>query len=67
MDALDDALDDYNDKLQDTLDSLQKISDKWSEIASKKEQQVNETTATDILGKGWKDKVLSGNDNFPDV
>ena len=62
MDALDDALDDYNDKLQDTLDSLQKISDKWSEIASKKEQQVNETTATDILGKGWKDKVLSGND-----
>lgn len=63
MDALDDALDDYNDKLQDTLDSLQKISDKWSEIASKKEQQVNETTATDILGKNWKDKVLSGNDN----
>ncbi len=62
MDALDDALDDYNDKLQDTLDSLQKISDKWSEIASKKEQQVNETTATDILGNGWKDKVLSGND-----
>lgn len=62
MDALDDALDDYNDKLQDTLDSLQKISDKWSEIASKKEQQVNGTTATDILGKGWKDKVLSGND-----
>ncbi len=62
MDALDDALDDYNDKLQDTLDSLQKISDKWSEIASKKEQQVNENTATDILGNGWKDKVLSGND-----
>lgn len=62
MDALDNALDDYNDKLQDTLDSLQKISDKWSEIASKKEQQVNETTATDILGNGWKDKVLSGND-----
>lgn len=62
IDALDDALDDYNDKLEDTLDSLQKISDKWSEIASKKEQQVNETTATDILGNGWKDKVLSGND-----
>lgn len=62
MDALDDALDDYNDKLQDTLDSLQKISDKWSEIASKKEQADNEKTATDILGKGWKDKVLSGND-----
>lgn len=63
MDALDDALDDYNDKLQDTLDSLQKISDKWSEIASKKEQADNEKTATDILGKNWKDKVLSGNDN----
>lgn len=62
IDALDDALNDYNDKLQDTLDNLQKISDKWSEIASKKEQQVNENTATDILGKGWKDKVLSGND-----
>lgn len=63
MDALDDALDNYNDKLQDTLDSLQKISDKWSEIASKKEQADNEKTATDILGKNWKDKVLSGNDN----
>lgn len=63
MDALDDALDGYNDKLQDTLDSLQKISDKWSEIASKKEQADNEKTATDILGKNWKDKVLSGNDN----
>lgn len=63
MDALDDALDDYNDKLQDTLDSLQKISDKWSEIASKKEQADNEKTATDIFGKNWKDKVLSGNDN----
>lgn len=63
MDALDDALDDYNDKLQNTLDSLQKISDKWSEIASKKEQADNEKTATDILGKNWKDKVLSGNDN----
>lgn len=63
MDALDDALDDYNDKLKDTLDSLQKISDKWSEIASKKEQADNEKTATDILGKNWKDKVLSGNDN----
>lgn len=63
MDALDDALDDYNDKLQDTLDNLQKISDKWSEIASKKEQADNEKTATDILGKNWKDKVLSGNDN----
>lgn len=63
MDALDDALDDYNDKLQDTLDSLQKISDKWSEIASKKEQADNEKTATDILGKNWKNKVLSGNDN----
>lgn len=62
MDALDDALDDYNDKLQDTLDNLQKISDKWSEIASKKEQADNEKTATDILGKNWKDKVLSGND-----
>lgn len=63
IDALDDALNDYNDKLQDTLDNLQKISDKWSEIASKKEQADNEKTATDILGKNWKDKVLSGNDN----
>lgn len=63
IDALDDALNDYNDKLQDTLDSLQKISDKWSEIASKKEQADNEKTASDILGKNWKDKVLSGNDN----
>lgn len=41
---------------------MQKISDKWSEISTKITQAQNEAKADEILGSGWKDKVLSGND-----
>ena len=56
------SLDAYNDGLQDQIDALQKISDKWSEIGNKIIQAQNEAKADEILGSGWKDKVLSGND-----
>lgn len=62
LDALNDQLDDYNDKVDEQLKALDKIKDKWSEIAENVTKAQNATLATDYLGAGWKDKVLSGND-----
>jgi len=63
IDKAQESLDLYNDGLQDQIDALQKISDKWSEISEKITQAQNEAKADEILGSGWKDKVLSGNDS----
>ena len=57
----------YNFGLQDQIDALQKISDKWSEINEKIVQGQNEAKADDILGAGWKDKILSGNQDIFNV
>ena len=62
LDALNDQLDDYNDKVDEQLEALDKIKEKWSEIAENVTKAQNATLATDYLGAGWKDKVLSGND-----
>jgi hypothetical protein len=62
IDSLQETLNGLNDKYQDQLDSLQKISDKWSEINGKISQAQNESKANEVLGNGWKEKVLSGND-----
>ena len=62
IDKAQESLDLYNDGLQDQIDALQKISDKWSEISEKITQAQNEAKADEILGAGWKDKVVSGND-----
>jgi len=63
IEALEEQLDAVNDQYEEQIKNLEKISEKWSEITSKIEQAKNEVTATDILGDGWKDKVLSGNDD----
>lgn len=63
IDSLQETLDGLNDTYQDQIDSLQKISDKWSEINSKITQAQNDAKADEILGPGWKDKVLSGKDD----
>ncbi|WP_313069733.1 hypothetical protein [Lacrimispora sp.] len=62
IDELQETLDGLNEKYQNQIDSLQKISDKWSEISEKITQAQNEAKANDLLGVGWKDKVLSGKD-----
>ncbi|WP_024348477.1 hypothetical protein [Lacrimispora indolis] len=62
IDKAQESLDAYNNGLQEQIDALQKISDKWSEISTKITQAQNEAKADEILGSGWKDKVLSGND-----
>ena len=63
MDSLQETLDGLNNTYQDQIDSLQKISDKWSEINAKITQAQNEAKADEILGTGWKDKILSGKDD----
>jgi chromosome segregation ATPase len=62
IDNLQETLNGLYDTYQEQLESLQKISDKWSEINGKISQAQNESKADEILGKGWKDKILSGND-----
>lgn len=62
IDNLQETLNGLNETYQEQLESLQKISDKWSEINGKISQAQNESKADEILGKGWKDKILSGND-----
>lgn len=62
IDNLQETLNGLNDTYHEQLESLQKISDKWSEINGKISQAQNESKADEILGKGWKDKILSGND-----
>ncbi|GLC79196.1 coiled-coil domain-containing protein [Lacrimispora brassicae] len=63
MDKLDEALENYNKKCEEQLENLNKQSEKWSEIVEKITQAQNEIKAAEILGKDWKDKVISGNDS----
>lgn len=63
MDALNEQLDAYNEKVEEQLDALEKIKEKWSEIADNVEKAQNAAVADQYLGKNWSDKVLSGNDN----
>ena len=63
IDALNDQLDEYNDKVDEQLEALDKIKEKWSEIAENITKAQNALVADQYIGTGWKDKVLSGNDN----
>ena len=60
------ALEEERDKLLEGYDlqieKLDKIKEKWSEIAGNIEKAQNNVTAGEILGNGWEEKVLSGND-----
>ena len=62
LEGLETALDAVNDKYDEQISALEKISEKWSEISDKIAQTKNEALTAEILGAGWKDKVLSGND-----
>ena len=62
IDDLDDQLDVYNKKIEEQLDILEKIRDKWAEIAENVEKAQNNEVADQYLGSGWQDKVISGSD-----
>lgn len=50
------------DNLQNEIDRLDKIKSKWDDICKVIEQAIHEQNAMSILGEGWQDKILSGND-----
>lgn len=62
IDGLQDELEGINEAYQDQIDALDKIAEKWQEIKTNVEEAQNAAVADDILGDGWVDKVLSGND-----
>ena len=59
---LEDEKEEKDKAYQDEIDNLQKISDKWSEIASNIDLAKNQLKATEYLGEGWLNKVLTGDD-----
>ncbi len=63
INSLQETLDGLNDNYQSQIESLQKILDKWSEINAKITQAQNDAKANEILGTGWKEKILSGKDD----
>lgn len=62
IEGLQDELEGINEAYQDQIDALDKIAEKWQEIKTNVEEAQNAAVADDILGEGWADKVLSGND-----
>lgn len=55
-------MDDQLEKLDDQIEKLDKISEKWQQISKDAEYYANILKATEQLGEGWQDKVLSGED-----
>ena len=62
IEQLEKEKEDKDQAYQDEIDNLQKIADKWSEITSNIELAKNQLKATEYLGDGWLNKVLTGDD-----
>lgn len=62
-----DGLEKERDKLLESYDEqiekLDKIKDRWSSIASDIKLAADSLKANDLLGTGWENKVLTGNDD----
>ena len=59
-------LEEERDKLlegyDDQIEKLDEIKDRWSSIVEEIKIAADALKANDILGAGWQDKILSGND-----
>lgn len=62
IEQLEKEKEDKDEAYQNEIDNLEKISNKWSEIASNIELAKNQLKATEYLGEGWLNKVLTGDD-----
>lgn len=62
-----DGLEEERDKLlegyDEQIEKLDKIKDRWSSIASDIKLAADSLKANDLLGAGWENKVLTGNDD----
>lgn len=54
----DKLLEGYNDQIE----KLDEIKDRWSSIVEEIKLAADALKANDVLGAGWQDKILSGND-----
>lgn len=61
------ALEEERDKLLESYDTqiekLGEIKDKWSSIVDEIQLAADVSKADTLLGQGWQDKILSGNDD----
>ncbi|MBS4984300.1 hypothetical protein [Hungatella hathewayi] len=61
------ALEEERDKLLESYDTqiekLGEIKDKWSSIVDEIQLAADVSKADNLLGQGWQDKILSGNDD----
>lgn len=64
IDSLDEALEKQNELYDSQIKNLETIADRWKQIAENIKIAQNEAKADDILGSGWKDKILSGNQDI---
>lgn len=60
---LENLRDEQLEALDKEIDRLDKIKSKYEDICDLISQSINEQAATEMFGEGWKDKVLSGNDD----
>lgn len=63
IDNIEEQKDTLIDGYDEEIDRLDKIKSRWEEICDLISQSINEQTATKILGEGWKETILSGNDD----
>lgn len=60
------GLEEERDKLlkgyDDQIEKLDEIKDRWSSIVEEIKLAADALKANDVLGAGWQDKILSGND-----
>lgn len=60
------GLEEERDKLlkgyDDQIEKLDEIKDRWSSIVEEIKLAADALKANDVLGAGWRDKILSGND-----
>lgn len=59
---LEDARDDLIESYDKQIEKLDDVKNKWSEIVEDIQKASDILKADEVLGAGWQDKVLSGND-----
>jgi hypothetical protein len=62
IEKLEDERDELLEQYDDQIEALEDISEKWEKITSNIQLAKDQLVATNYLGEGWLNKVLTGND-----
>lgn len=60
--SLEDERDGLLENYDKQIEKLDEIKEKWSEIASNIEKAQNASVADEVLGSGWQEQIISGDD-----